>query len=75
MNDPKIHHRLPELRETSPFGRALRRYLLIATVLILAFLVWAADQTVKRMDLDLSIPELPTTPAAPAPSPAPSHGR
>ena len=59
-------HRLPDLREFSPFGRLLRRYLLPFTLVFLGLLVWAAIYTVDVLDLDLQVP-------AP-PSPTQPHG-
>ncbi len=54
-------HRLPELRETSTFGRLLRRYLLPLTLLILGLLVASAIYTVRTLDLDFQTPALPST--------------
>ena len=62
---PDDPHRLPELRETSVFGRRLRRYLLPLTLLILGLLIVAAIYTVRTLDLDL---EIPSSPAASRPN-------
>lgn len=60
---------LPPMRDASRLGAGLRRYLLIATLLVLALMGWGAVYLVQSLDLDLSIPTLPA--AADAPEPAP----
>ena len=62
MNEaPKTRdpHQLPPLREISPFGDWLRRFLLPLTILCLGLLVWAGVYTVKALDLQLDRPVLP----------------
>ncbi len=56
---PHDPHKLPELRETSVFGRYLRRYLLPFTLLLLGLIIVAAVYTVRTLDLDLQIPSSP----------------